>query len=191
MFKTMIVVKDREGYVIGEVIRVGVVPSGNRVNPDYAKYSGMYWHIGASHQDVYFSTDDLEEVHISLQDVLNQEIVYTDSGVQDNEDFFSSLGVDEWNFDWSKSDEFANRTKLEFFSRWYCTDQWVGRGILSIDNERVALFSQTGRKNDCNYKWLSKDAKQKAKHFVNEFLKNDEEFSDVIQEGENLVDFMY
>lgn len=190
--KIMRVVKEREGYEVGEVIRVGVVPSGSDVNPDYAQYAGMYWHIKDSLGDSYFSEDELEQVVVCLEEVLKYDTVYTDTGVQDAEDFFSSLGEDEWNFDWSKSDECDKRTKLEFFSRWYCTDTWVGVGILSIDGERVALFSQAGRKNDCYYKWLSKESKIKAKAFVKEFIKeDDEEFDDVIQDGENLVNFIY
>lgn len=190
--KIMRVIREREGYQLGEIVRVGVVPSGSMVNPDYAKYSGMYWHINDSLGDVYFSEEELEQVHVSLDEILKYKVVYVDIGVQEPEDFFSVLGENEWDFDWNKSDEFDSRTKLEFFDRWYCTDTWVGVGVLSIDGERVALFSQTGRKNDCDYKWLSKEAKTKAKAFVKEFLKeDDEEFDDVIQDGENLVDFIY
>lgn len=189
--KIMRVVKEREGYELDQVIRVGVVPSGGSVNPDYAAYSGMYWHIGENMDDNYFTQDELEQVHVSLEEVMSYPITYTDSGVQGNEDFFSALGVNEWDFDLKRSDEFNQRTTLQFFDRWYCTDTWVGVGLLSIDGERVALFSQTGRKNDCNFKWLSKEAKMKARAFAQEFVKTEEDLDDVLEEGENLVYFIY
>lgn len=191
MLKIMRVVKERKGYELGKVIRVGVVPSGDAVNPAYAAYSGMYWHTSKNMDDNYFTQDELEQVHVSLEEVMSYSITYTDSGVQDNEDFFSALGVDEWDFDWERSDEFDKRTTSEFFGRWYCTDTWVGVGLLSIDGERVALFSQTGRKNDCNFKWLSKEAKMKAKTFAQEFVKTEEDLDDVLEEDENLVYFIY
>lgn len=189
--KIMRVVKEREGYKLGKVVHVGVVPSGDSVNPVYAQYSGMYWHIDENMRDNYFTQDELEQVHVSLEEVMTYTITYTDSGLQNNEDFFTALGVNEWDFDWERSAEFNVRTSLEFFDRWYCTDTWVGVGILSIDGERVALFSQKGRKCDCNFKWLSKEAKLKAKAFAQEFLKTEEGLEDVLAEGENLVHFIY
>ena len=189
--KIMRVVKEREGYELGEVVLVGVVPSGNLVNPDYAQYSGMYWHMDENARDNYFTQDELEQVQVLLEEVMTYPITYTDSGVQNKEDFIAALGLNEWDFDWERSAEFNVRTNLEFFDRWYCTDTWVGVGILSIDGERVALFSQRSRRGDCNFKWLSKEAKLRAKAFAQEFLKTEEDIDDVLEEGENLVHFIY
>ncbi len=153
---------------------------------------------------LYYATDSIQsndgvllleegmykEVFISLQECLEHEIKHTDKGVQDQEDFFSSLGLNSWDMCYDMPEEFEIRTKTDFFDRWYCTDTFVGNGVLSIDGERVALFSQTGRKMDCNYKWLSKESKDKALKFAKEFLKQDEnDYYDVVKEGENLVNF--
>ena len=83
--KIMRVVKEREGYELGEVVLVGVVPSGNLVNPDYAQYSGMYWHMDENARDNYFTQDELEQVQVLLEEVMTYPITYTDSGVQNRE----------------------------------------------------------------------------------------------------------
>lgn len=144
------------------------------------------------HKDETFILDETmcKKVFISIEDCMTHSVKHECSGVQDEEDFFSSIGFNSWEFDWEKHDEFEQRTKSQYFSHWLCTDSYVGKGILSIDGERVALFSQTGRKMDCNFKWLSKEAKDKARKFAQEFIKQDEfEYNDVLEQGENLVDF--
>jgi hypothetical protein len=146
----------------------------------------------APHKDETFILEETmcKRVFISIEDCMAHSVKYECSGVQDEEDFFSAVGLNSWDFDWSTVHNFEERTKCEYFDRWLCTDTHVGKGVLSIDGERVALFSQTGRKNGCNFKWLSKEAKDKARKFAQEFIKQDGfEYNDVLEEGENLVDF--
>lgn len=193
--KAMRVLKAQHGFEVGDIIRVGEVPSIEKVNPKYAQHAGMFWASKAG-DFVFFSKDSveehvLEEVFASLDEILSQPVVYTDCGVQDSEDFFGALKENEFDMNWDKSDEFDERTKLEFFERHYCSDTWVGVGVLSIDGERVALFSQTGRKNDCNFVFLSNEAKLKAKAFVKEFINQDSWFfDDVLTQEQNLVEFL-
>lgn len=151
-------------------------------------YEGQLYY---EHEDVVLlSTDMYEEVFITFEDAKNFNIKETDVGVQNEEDFFSVLGLNSWELDWSRYTEFENRTKCKFFVRWLCTDTLVGKGILEIDGEDVAFFHQSARKNDCNYRWFSDEAKIKAYNFAKEFIEKDEmEYNDVLKGGENLVNF--
>lgn len=191
----MKLVKDWEDHKAGDILRVGKVPTAGRVNPDFAQYAGMYWHCKEDGSLSFFPENALEdhileEVFLGIDEVLKQEVVHVDKGVQDLEDFLYCFGLYDSDFDWHRHEEFDSRAELRFFRRWYCTDTWVGSGLLYIDGSLVAIFSQTGRKSDCNYKWLSKDAKILAKSFANEFMKDGElELSDVLQPQENLINF--
>ena len=192
MIKTMKVVKERDGFEVGKVIRVMTVPSCENVTSEYKQYSGMYVCGDDNFNEVFFSKDELEEYHLSFEEIMKNEIVHTCKGVQKMEDMFSSLEEDDYNLEWDRYDEFRNRFTSEYFDHWLCTDTWVGIGVLSVDGERVALFSQTARKNNCHFKWLSKESKIKVRMLVQEYMKSDDHyFQDVLEDGENLINFIY
>lgn len=159
----------------------------------YKHASGKLYYVNSlvGDDDIVILTEDMyEEVFMSFEEAASYPIKEVDVGVQDEEDFFSSLGLNSWEFDWSKIKKFEERTCLKFFDRWLCTDTYVGKGILEIDGKPVAFFNQSARKNDCNYLWWSKEAKDAAKKFAQEFIEQDEtEYNDVISENQNMIKF--
>lgn len=164
------------------------VPSNAEVEP-YCNYKGKLVYIS---DDVFYevSPNMFKIPNISFEEAKNFDIKEVAGGVQDEEDFFSTLDLSSWELDYSRYSEFVNRSSCKFFDRWLCTDTYVGKGILAIDGVDVAFFHQNGRKNPCNYKWFSKEAKNKAYNFAKEFIEEgDMDYNDVVQDGENLVNF--
>lgn len=88
-------------------------------------------------------------------------------------------------------EEFDKRVKGYFLIRWYCTDTWVGYRIYFMDDEPVAISSQTGRKSDEEIEFVSIEAAQKVKDFIKS-LDGEEEFSPPLADmDEDIPDLTY
>lgn len=72
--------------------------------------------------------------------------------------------------------DFDNCVKGYFLIKWYCTDSWVGYRVYFMDDEPVAVSSQTGRKSPEEIEFVSLEAAQKVKDFIKS-LDPDDEFT--------------
>lgn len=75
-------------------------------------------------------------------------------------------------YDWPEGDDWVDRMHKKTFDRWICWDTLVGRHVLFIDNEPVAVGLQEARKSDVEYLWVSAEAFDKARQFVLKYVQN-------------------
>lgn len=131
-----------------------------------------------------------EFVFEPLLSIHNAPIIHTDEHeVQDMEDLCSDLNLDYSGINnWRVTME---PFSLEFFKRWYCTDQWVGYGWLLFNGERVALFSQSGRKSPCGHRFFSKEHAIKVRQWLlSNMNREEEEEFPILDPNANYVEFL-
>jgi hypothetical protein len=68
------------------------------------------------------------------------------------------------------SDEFSARVTCYSVQDWMCTDSIVGTFIYYMDGAPVAVSIQTGRRNDKEVFFLSKEAAQKMREFIQSLM---------------------
>lgn len=90
------------------------------------------------------------------------------------------LGIDVYN--WDDQD----RLTSYYIGNWYCTDTYVGYKVYFLDDEPVMVSSQTARKNDEHFEWLSKEAFMKVKDYILSFKENDEYEFDLVDLNEDI-----
>lgn len=97
----------------------------------------------------------------------------------------SLLGLDEYRLVLGDREWTDARLKRYPLRTWYCTDQWVGLYLYAFDGEPTLLTFQQGRKCDVEASWVSADARQRLKSYVESRMRPEEEpeFA-VIAEGE-------
>ena len=79
-----------------------------------------------------------------------------------------NIGGYEW------ADEFGARVKKHALIEWICTDTWVGVHVYYMDDEPVAISVQTARKNDKEFEFVSQEAADKVRNFINEIVAKEE-----------------
>lgn len=72
-----------------------------------------------------------------------------------------------------------------FFSKWYCTDTYVGWRVYFLDEKPVAISHQSGRKCDENFSWMSKEAFDETLSYI-KTLYDDENLSPNLVTEEDL-----
>lgn len=65
-----------------------------------------------------------------------------------------------------KYDEFSNRVKGYYLSKWLCTDTWIGTIVYYMDDIPVAVSAQYARKNEKDIYFVSKETAAKVKEFI-------------------------
>lgn len=105
---------------------------------------------------------------------------------KNNENAFFSLMEEFDIYDYKYTEE-AKRLSYNFPIKWYCTDSYVGMRIYYLDEEPICISSQSGRKSDESFKWLSKEAFEKTRNFLHSFVQK-KEFFDLIDENEKIDD---
>jgi hypothetical protein len=88
----------------------------------------------------------------------------------DVEIFARDLGLEAYGLD----SEFAERVKGHYLAKWMCTDTWVGTQVFYLDDEPVAISTQSGRKSDENLYFISKEAGEKVREFILSLMSEDE-----------------
>ena len=85
-----------------------------------------------------------------------------------------------YNLDWSED----QRLKYYFIKKWYCTDTYVGIRAYFLDDEFVAISTQSGRKMDEDFSFVSKELANKLKIYLRSLVEEvDEDIHlDVIEE---------
>lgn len=110
------------------------------------------------------------------------------SSSADVDDFSRALDLDD-RMGWH--DEFDKRVKGYFLIRWYCTDTWVGYRVYFMDDEPIAISSQTGRKSAEEIEFVSLEAAQKVKDFIKS-LECEEEFNPTLADmDEDIAQLTY
>jgi hypothetical protein len=56
--------------------------------------------------------------------------------------------------------------KYHFLKRWICTDSWVGIRVYFLDEEPLAVSTQTGRKSDEVFEFVSKEMVEKFREYL-------------------------
>ena len=79
----------------------------------------------------------------------------------DSDPFIEYLSISS-DGDWNK---LQTRLNFYYFASWYCTDSYVGLGVYYLDDQPVAISSQTGRKSDENIEFVSIEAAKKLKQW--------------------------
>lgn len=81
----------------------------------------------------------------------------------DADAFCQALDINEY-LGWDQ--RFDDRVKGYALTQWLCTDTHVGMNVYFMDDEPVAISSQTARKNDTDMYFVSSEAAQKVKDFI-------------------------
>ena len=88
----------------------------------------------------------------------------------DTMEFSSELNYE---FDYVSQD----RLKAYWIGNWYCTDSYVGHRMYFLDDEPVAVSTQTGRKSNETFKWFSKELTLKVKDYLISLMSKDDELN--------------
>lgn len=88
--------------------------------------------------------------------------------------YIGSIAEELFNENISNYDD-QDRLVAYFVGSWYCTDTFVGYRVYFFDNEPVAVSSQTGRKMDEVFEWVSQEAFKKVKDYIYSFKEAAEE----------------
>jgi hypothetical protein len=103
----------------------------------------------------------------------------------DIDSFSESLGVlDHLGY----SEEFSKRVTCYSVQDWLCTDTVVGTFVYYMDGLPVALSIQTARKTDKEIWFLSKEAAQKMREFIQSVMPDHYE-PEIVSLDEELPDF--
>ena len=85
----------------------------------------------------------------------------------DIDDFCRELNLNEYP-GWNK--EFDDKLKGYWLVKWLCTDTWVGITVFYLDDEPVAVSSQTARKSPEELEFVSIETATKVRKFILECL---------------------
>lgn len=102
---------------------------------------------------------------------------------------FDSICDEIENYNYPYSDEFEKRVSEYFIAKWYCTDTYVGISILFLDDEPVCVLSQSARKSDIRYKWISSESFNSVKSFIDSLCEEDEPKYEILDTSLNIDDF--
>lgn len=78
------------------------------------------------------------------------------------------------------------RLKHYFLSTWYCTDQAVGMRVYFFDDKPVAVSTQTGRKSEENFYWVSNEAYMEVFNYVLSFVKQTAPKANILDMDEDI-----
>jgi hypothetical protein len=67
------------------------------------------------------------------------------------------------------------RMSSYFLVKWICTDTWVGTRVYYLDDKPVCVSTQTARKSDEKFNWVSQEAFDKVVEYV-ESLRDKSEY---------------
>lgn len=67
-------------------------------------------------------------------------------------------------------------------------DTWVGKRLYFFDGKAVAYSDQKGRKNDEEFKWISKEAYLAVRDYLVGFLFRNDDEPDIISDSEDIGD---
>ena len=87
--------------------------------------------------------------------------------------FCQALDINEW-LGWDK--RFDERVKGYALTQWLCTDTHVGMNVYFMDDEPVAVSTQSARKSDVYIRFVSEEAALKVRDFILSLVKEDEKF---------------
>jgi hypothetical protein len=78
------------------------------------------------------------------------------------------------------------RLRAFFIETWHCTDSWVGMRAYFLDEEFVAISTQTARKSDEDFSFASKSAAEKVENYLRSLVKENREepVYDIIEDSE-------
>lgn len=65
-------------------------------------------------------------------------------------------------FGWIEQD----RLTAFWIGKWMCTDSYVGYRMYFLDDEPVAVSTQTGRKSDEQFEWFGEEAAQRVQEYL-------------------------
>jgi len=68
-----------------------------------------------------------------------------------------------------------DRLKAYWIGNWYCTDSYVGYRMYFLDDEPVAVSTQTGRKGDEDFEWFSKELALKVRDYLISLMQKDKD----------------
>lgn len=87
--------------------------------------------------------------------------------------------------------ECGNELRCYWVSCWMDTDSFVGTKMYFLNNEPVAISTQTGRKSPEEFKWFSKQAKNNTKEYIHNRIsvyKNDKDYSTYVSIDTEICD---
>lgn len=87
--------------------------------------------------------------------------------------FCQALDINEW-LGWNK--DFDERVKGYALTQWLCTDTHVGMNVYFMDDEPIAVSTQSARKSDVYLRFVSEEAALKVRDFILSLVKEDEKF---------------
>lgn len=107
------------------------------------------------------------------------------NAVERNEQNSTSADIDEFCCEldlnqypgWNK--QFDEAVKGYWLIKWQCSDTWVGCIVYYMDDEPIAISTQSARKSSTVYEFVSLEAAAKVRNFILECL-GESEFSPTI-----------
>lgn len=79
------------------------------------------------------------------------------------DEFCEVLGITDYIYGY---DEFSERVKGYYLSKWLCTDSWVGTIVYYMDDEPIAVSVQSARKSDREYAFINEGIAEKVRAFI-------------------------
>ena len=87
---------------------------------------------------------------------------------------------------YDKAGKIQDRLVSYFYRDWYDTDTRVGDKVYYFDNELVAISSRSSRRNSEFFRWLSLEAFNTVKDYVNSFRMEEEFDIPLISEDDDI-----
>lgn len=87
--------------------------------------------------------------------------------------FCQALDINEW-LGWNK--DFDERVKGYALTQWLCTDTHVGMNVYFMDDEPVAVSTQSARKSDVYIRFVSEESAIKVRDFILSLVQEDHKF---------------
>lgn len=188
---TVVVTKPFAGKEVGDLIYVRVFDE-HRAQVFSLMPGEMYFFDHEAQEYHLVDGDSVKPAEVTVSQLLTQKVVHESGGVQNEDDFFAMFaGLSDFEFDYSKYEEFQNRFRALYFSYRICTDTPVGTGVIVLDDKPVAFFIQTARRSGCTFAFYDLASKLRCKEVLDTF--NMPKPSDDNDEGlitdKNAIDF--
>jgi regulator of replication initiation timing len=125
---------------------------------------------------------------MTLSDIVSN-INFNDKNIESDigwEYLMNQLNIESYTY-WFEQE----RLKAYFIEKWYCTDSHVGLRAYFLDNKFVALSSQSGRKMDEDFRFVSKEDALNLKKYIESLIGENEEFKVEILDLKQELDEFY
>jgi len=99
--------------------------------------------------------------YVTFKDVLD---IVADNGKEWTS--FGDIAEEFQIHEWPDNEAWESRLYEKRFDTWICWDTPVGKAVIFLDDDPVAISVKPYRKSDTEYTWVSMDAFERVRQFV-------------------------